>query len=257
MLAMGPTFLIAQTPGEMAPETTAPVIQASAKQSLQRVDQTFTVIQKIYEAGSDQPAAHHRLLFDTGVVYDLPQKDTRVVTVYDPAQKQVTLLDRHVQQQTRISTDDLVQFSAQVKATATTPAQRRDLGLSAEVESSDTADGYTISFSGVHYDISSQSPAHPWMAQDFGRFSDLASRLNLLWHRGVPPFARMAIGFKLASQGELPHETTLTIERGNQSQTFRSTAMIGGLLKEDQATIEEVRGMMALYVSVPWKEFAK
>ena len=219
-------------------------------------DQTFSVTAKIFESTSKQASAHHRLLFDAGVVYDLPQLETRFITVFDPAQRQVTLIDRKAKNQTMVSTDDLVKFTAGVKAAATTDAQREQLGLLAQVVPSDRIDGFSIEFSGAQYDVSTQQPQHRWMADDFSRFSDLASRLNLIRHRSLPPFARMSLGFKIASMGELPLQTNLTIRRGDQVQSFRSTATIGVLAAEDRSKIEEVRSMMSLYPQVSWKEFS-
>ncbi|MDA8745211.1 hypothetical protein N9N28_11305 [Rubripirellula amarantea] len=229
-------------------------VLANAADPTVRTDQTFTIITKIYANQAKAPAAHHRLLFDSGVIYDLDQVDPDRVAIYDPAAKDVTLLDLEKKIQTRLSTDELVAITAGAKAAATTPELREHLGLDAKVVDSVRVEGYAISFAGIEYDVSVQTPRHRWMATDFGRFSDLATRLNLVRREGVIPFARMTLGSHIAAAGEIPLETRLKITRGQQTSSFTSTATIGTLSEEDRKTIEDLRGRLALYRQVPISE---
>ena len=84
---------------------------------------TFRVTTRIFEGSKLDAAAEHIILFQQGLVYDFPQIEPRYVTVYDPAQNQVTLLDRETQAQTTLSTEDLVTVTAQARAAARTPEQ--------------------------------------------------------------------------------------------------------------------------------------
>jgi hypothetical protein len=235
------------------------VVQTSAS-AIPVADSSFTVVQRIYQSDETVPAAQHRLLFDSGVIYDLPEIQQRIVTVYDPAKQQITMLDREAKNRTSVSTDQLVEFTAKVKAGAEQPTS---LGIDAKVHPSDRVEGYTAAFSADHqgnhfearYDVTTQSAASRKMAEDFGRFSDLSSRLNLLRHRGLPPFARMSISRKLTSLGVLPSETHLTVQRGDQTQRFRSTALVEPMSGKDVETIKQVQGMMTMYRSVALDEF--
>lgn len=211
---------------------------------------TFCVNCKIFERASLEAAAEHRILFDQGLVYDLPQIDSRYVTVYDPAAQRVILLDRHTQVQSTLSTSDLVKITAQARAAATTPGQQEQLGLTAKVVPSKRVIGYSIQFAGAEYHVSPQKPTDPQIAIEYGRFADLASRLNIVRRRGPPPFARMTLNEYLTAAGEIPLETTLTLDRGGQSEEYRSTVEVGELTDADQATIEEVQGMLSLYREV-------
>lgn len=216
-----------------------------------RSGQTFTVTTKIYADNPDTPAAHHRLIFDSGVIYDLDVIDADHVAIYDPAAKQVTLMDLGEQTKTNVSTDELLEITAGAKAAATTPELRGQLGLDAEVTSSLRLQGYAISFAGIEYDVSVQTPQHRWMSTDFGRFSDLTAKLNLIRREGVIPFARMTLGSHIAAAGEIPLETQLKITRGDETTSFRSTATIGKLSDEDRETISDLRGRLSLYRDVP------
>jgi hypothetical protein len=217
----------------------------------------FSVITKIYVGTSDVPASQHRVLFDEGLAYDLSISEQRFVTVFDPAQGSVVLLDRETETQTVIALDDLLKVTAQAKASISEPADRERLGIDAKVISDD---GYSINFAGTEYTARTEQPSDPAMATAYGRFADLALRLNILRPLGPPPFARMTLNSHIAAKGEIATESTLTLIRGNagaenQRTRYRSTNQIGELEASDRTSIEEIRGLLALYRQVPLKEF--
>ena len=221
---------------------------------------TFRVTTKIFEGSRLDAAAEHILLFQEGLVYDFPQIEPRYVTVYDPAQNQVILLDRETQQQTTLRTEDLVTVTAQARAAAQTPEQQEQLGLLAKVERSSKVSGYTVRFGNLEYHVTTQRPTDPSVAADFARFADLASRLNLIRRLGPPPFGRMTLNQHIAAMRELPLETTLTLHRGESFQEFRSTHLLEELdtiTPEDRKLIDEARGMLAVYRQVDPKDFLK
>lgn len=219
---------------------------------------TFRVTTKVFEGSSLDAAAEHLILFEEGLVYDFPKIETRYVTIYDPAQNQVTLLDRQSQVQTTVSIDDLIKVTAQARAAAKTTEQQSQLGLQAKVEKSSRVNGYALRFGNLEYHVTTQRPTNPSVAADFARFVDLASRLNLIRRLGPPPFGRMTLNHHLAAQAEVPLETTLTLHRGDESQEYRSTHVLEELEEvssEDRKRIQEVRGMLAVYRQVEMKDF--
>jgi hypothetical protein len=216
---------------------------------------TFRVTTKIYAGADLDPSAEHRILFDEGLVYDLPQIESRFVTVYDEAQNRVTILDRQTQVQTILGVGDLEKITAQARAAAVTPQQQEQLGLLAQVEPSKRVIGYTIKFGNLEYHTSTQTPQDPTVAIDYARFVILASRLNIVRRRGAPPFGRMTLNHHIAAMGELPLETTLTLRRSEQAEEFRSTHELDQLTPVDRKKIDEVRGMLTLYREVDLKEF--
>ena len=218
---------------------------------------TFRVTSKIFVGAELDAASEHLILFDEGLVYDLPQIESRFVTVYDPARKQVTLLDRTEQVQTTISTDDLVKVTAQARAAAMTPAQREQLGIEASVAKSERVVGYTIQFANMEYHTTTQKPENPEIAADYAVFADLASRLNLIRRIGPPPFGRMTLNQRIAAEQELPLETLLLLRRGEKEELYRSTLEINELNKNDLVKIKEARGMLTLYRQVNLQSFPK
>ena len=212
---------------------------------------TFRVTAKIYQGANLEAAAEHWILFDNGLVYDLPQKGSPYVTVYDPAQKQVTLLHREQQVQATLSTEDLVRITAQARAAATSAEQRERLGLATKVEPSTQVIGYSIQFGNFEYHTTTQTPDDPTIAVDYGRFAILAKRMDIARRLGPPPFGRMTLSQYIAAKKEIPLETVLTIRHGQQSEEFRSTQTLAELTDADREKMDEVRGMMTLYRDVP------
>ena len=216
---------------------------------------TFRLMTRVYVGADLDPSAEHRILFDQGLVYDLPQIESRIVTVYDEAQNRVTILDRQTQKKTILLVDNLERITAQARAAADTPQKQEQLGLTAKVEPSKQVIGYTIKFGNLEYHTSTQTPDDPSIAVDYARFVILASRLNIVRRLGPPPFGQMTLSHHIATMGELPLETTLTLSRGEQSEEFRSTHQLDQLTPLDRKKIDEVRGMLTLYREVDLKEF--
>lgn len=216
---------------------------------------TFRVTTKVYAGAALDPSAEHRILFDEGLVYDLPQIETRFVTVYDEAQNRVTILDRETQVQTILGAGDLEKIIAQLRAAAVAPQRQGQLGLLAKVKPSKRVIGYTVKFGNLEYHTSTQTPDDPTIAIDYARFVILASRLNIVRRRGTPPFGRMTLHHHIATMGELPLETTLTVRHGEQSDDYRSTHELDELTPLDRKRIDEVRGMLTRYPEVELKKF--
>lgn len=220
-------------------------------------DQTFSVTTQIFVGEQKTPASEHQILFDQGLVYDVPVINRRFITVFDPAQKRVTLLDRDTQVQASVSTDDLIKITAQARATVSDDEQKKKLGMKAEVQSSQNGQGYTIKFANIEYRTTTQKPNDPAIATDYAMFVDLASRLNLVRRLGPPPFGRMTLHQKLAANAELPLELKLIVTGSKQTETYRSTHSVGDLTDTDRETINEVRGYLALYRQVDLNVFPK
>ncbi len=220
-------------------------------------DQIFSVTTKIFVGEEGDPVSEHQILFDQGLVYDVPVISRRFITIFDPAQKRVTLLDRDTQVQASVSTDDLIKITAQARAAVVDDEQKKKLGMQAEVVRTEQDKGYAIKFANLEYRTTTQRPGSPKVAADYAMFVDLASRLNLVRRLGPPPFGRMSLHQKIAANGELPLELTLTITGSKQSEQFRSTHALGEVADSERQTINEVRGYMALYRQVELNAFPK
>ncbi|MEM8668570.1 MAG: hypothetical protein AAGG48_13710 [Planctomycetota bacterium] len=218
---------------------------------------TFRITTLLYEGAAIQPAAEHRILFDQGLIYDLPQKDSRFVTVYDPAQGSITLLDRTTKVQATIDIDGLTRAAALARAAADTKQKEDLLGLNAQVTDSTRVIGYSISYGKLEYETTTQQPPDPKMATDFGRFTILSSQLNIVRRFGPPAFGKMTLYEHISRRGELPLELTLTVNQRDAVQTFRATHKLERLMDSDRTMIREVRAMMDLYKDVDFEKFPR
>ncbi|WP_442505905.1 hypothetical protein SH528x_004720 [Novipirellula sp. SH528] len=212
----------------------------------------FRVTTEIFENSKPEPSAKHLILFAGNLAYDVAEIPDRYVTVYDSDRNRVILLDRNAKTRTTISTEDLVRITAQARTAAGNRDQQEQerLGILAAPELE--ADKYSISYGDARYQTKVESPSDAGMAVRYGQFVDLASRLNLVHRRGLPPFARMTLSQRIATDGKIPKETTLTIRRGVNTDRFRSQhAFISTLSEADRKQIDEIGGMLALYHEVP------
>jgi hypothetical protein len=212
----------------------------------------FTVATKIFVADVESPVAEHRILFADGLVYDLPQTDDRIATVYDAANGKIVLLDRESQQQTILGLEDLLRITAEAKASIDGADDRNRFGLNAQVISEN---GYRIEFAGTEYRVQAETPSDPGIAADYGRFADLALRMNIVRPTGPPPFARMTLNSHIAARGEFPRESNLKISHGEQTIHYRSANQIGELTTEDRQQIERIQTELADYRQVPLADF--
>ncbi|TWU44873.1 hypothetical protein Q31b_00430 [Novipirellula aureliae] len=212
----------------------------------------FRVETKIFEGKQAKPAAHHLILFDSGLVYDVPVIDDRFVTIYDSPRSRVILIDRVAKTRTTLTIDDLVRVTAQAKSAAETRSQQERLGILATPEFDAETNTYRISFEDTAYETVVDDSVALDSAIAYGQFADLASRLNLVRRIGLPPFARMSLNQRIAADGKMPKETTLSIRRGIATDRFHAKhEVIKQLSQKDLKQIEEIGSMLALYREVP------
>ena len=219
----------------------------------------FRVEKRIFQGAEETPLSEHLILFRDGLIYDLPQSSGRFVTVYEPDQKRVTLLDTQTKVQTSLGTEDLLKITASLRASATTAERREHLGLLAEVTTDGKTGRRTIGFGPFHYSCSTEAAPQPSMARHYGLFSILAARLNIATRdQGPPPFAAMTLSQAIAQNDQLPTETVLSVSLESGTEVYRQTLQVETQLDaKDAAAISQVEGMLAVYPDVPLTDFPK
>lgn len=217
---------------------------------------TFQVVSSTYEVGNDKPLDVHHILFDSGVIYDVQKLNGRTVTIYDWAREEITIMDRQAHVLTRISTPDLVDFTAKLRATATAKGKADRVGLNSEVKNS--GDEYSISYDKFSYSVETQDAPQGEIAAHYGRFFDLAARLNMFQNLGPPKFGLMTLNDRITADGLLPKEITRLVTTKEGMLRHRSTLEIKpALSNEDRDEINQVQSMQQLYRDVPPEEFEK
>ncbi len=163
-------------------------------------------------------------------------------------------MDKKSEVQAVVALDDLLKITAEAKASVSEPEDRKRLGIDAEVNFDDR---YSIKYGGTEYVVETEKPLDATIATDYGRFADLALRMNIVRPLGPPPFARMTLNSHIAAKGEVPKRSTLTMDRGDVTDRYRSTNEIGELTEADRKSIDEIRGLLVVYRQVPMKEFPR
>jgi len=224
--------------------------------ALPRVAPSFRIETELFEGTQTKPQSQHLLLFDAGVVYDLPLGTGSTISVFDPSRSRVMLLHKIQRVRTSISTDSLIQISAQARSAAMTAGSARSLGLDARVALSDLPDTYTIEFDGTKYSATTQPALNDGVAAEYAAFTVWACRLNIARHVGPPPFARMTLADFLAAENVLPRQIKLDVRRGLKTRTYRSENLYVGRLSDlDRKRISEVGDMIASFDEVEFSAF--
>lgn len=217
---------------------------------------SFRVEIEIFEGTQAKPQSQHLLLFDSGVIYDLPIGVGTTVTVFDPSRTRVMLLHKTQRVRTSISTESLIQISAQARAAAIDAGAEKSLGLNARVTPTGSAGDYSIEFGDTKYSVKSQPTLSEGVSAEFAAFTMWACRLNLARQVGSPPFARMTMAEFLAAEKVLPRQIALDVRRGLKTRTYRAEHLYVGRLSDlDRKKISDVGQMIASYDEVQFAEF--
>jgi hypothetical protein len=217
---------------------------------------SFRVEIEIFEGTQVKPQSQHLLLFDSGVIYDLPIGVGTTVTVFDPLRSRVMLLHKTQRVRTSISTESLIQISAQARAAAIDAGAEKSLGLNARVTPTPVQGDFAIEFGDTKYNVKSQPTLSDGVAGEFAAFTVWACRLNLARQVGSPPFARMTMAEFLAAEKVLPRQISLDVRRGLKTRTYRAEHLYVGRLSDlDRKKIADVGQMIASYDEVEFAAF--
>ncbi len=232
------------------------VVPVAYTSSVPALAPSFRVETDVFEGTQLKPQSQHLLLFDSGVVYDLPIGPGATLSVFDPLRSRVMLLHKIQRVRTSISTESLIQISAQARAAAAAAGSEKSLGLNARVTSSDTPDSCWIEFANTKYTATTQPELAEGVSAAYAAFTVWACRLNIARHVGSPPFARMTLADYLAAERALPRQIKLDVRLGLKTRTYRSENLYVGRLSDlDRKKISDVGEMIASYTEVEFAAF--
>jgi hypothetical protein len=221
---------------------------------------SFRVETDIYEGDATTPQTRHLILFDAGVVYDLPVDLGPTMTVFDVPRGRVVLLHKTSRVKSSITTDTLIQMTAQLRAAAAAQGAAEKLGIDAKIVPATDPYSYTVAFGDSRYEATTQPVNNTKIAAEFASFTAWASRLNIARHVGSPPFARIALAEQMAAEERLPRQVKLQVKLGVRggfkTRTYRSEHLVVERLSDlDRKKISDVGGMMATFTEVDFSEF--
>jgi len=232
------------------------VVPVSLQSTVPTLAPSFRVEIELFEGTQVKPQSQHLLLFDAGVIYDLPVGTGTTVTMFDPARNRVVLMHKTQRVRTSISTESLIQISAQARGAAMDAGVQESLGLNARVVPGATEGSYAIAFGDTKYTVSTQSVTVEGVASEFAAFTVWACRLNIARHVGSPPFARMTMAEFLAEEKVLPRQIKLDVRRGLKTRTYRAEHLYVGRLSDlDRKKISEAGQMMSSFDEVDFTAF--
>jgi len=232
------------------------VIPVKNEVPVQGLAPSFRVETELFEGTQVKPQSQHLLLFDSGVVYDLPIGVGTTITVFDPSRNRVMLLHKTQRVRTSISTESLIQISAQVRSAAIEAGSETSLGLNARVVPGQSEGSYVIEFGDTKYTATTQASGNDGIAAEYAAFTVWACRLNIARQVGSPPFARMTMADFLASEKALPRQIRLDVKRGLKTRTYRAEHLYVGRLSDlDRKKIGDVGQMIASFEEVEFSEF--
>ena len=170
----------------------------------------FRVKSLIYQDPEPTVLSTSWTIFSGGKVYDFRHQGNSgtadEITLFDPAARTFTLLNRSRHVTTTVRLDDVQMFTAQLKAHATDPQkQHLDFLINPQmnVKYNETSKRITIECEKLTYSAVGIAPRDETAIAAYRMYADWSAQLNTI--RGsLPPFVRMRLNRELASRRMIP-----------------------------------------------------
>ncbi len=185
----------------------------------------FRVETDIYFSSQKGPPDRQSVtLFQSGIYYDYALDDPTAVTIIDPDQGRIILLDTKRNIKTTLQMQELLEVVEAARLQASSSAELAEIVQAANnVQFDEQQKSISVGSSPMLYNARTQQPPNASIAEQFAAFANWSARLNAVHTSRRPPFIRLRLNDELAQRGLLPAEITLTTHaNGKQSQTVRS-----------------------------------
>jgi hypothetical protein len=171
----------------------------------------FRVETDVFVKDEPQPVAETLTLFAGDVVYDFLLSGPREITVFDVRRGRIVLLDQQRKVRTTLTTAELVELSAAIKARADGPDGKPIFATSFVAEVDQEAGSVRLTGGNLEYTAQGTAETRVDEAGRYYVFADWYARLNALRPGNPPPFARLELNRRLAELKRLPREITRTL----------------------------------------------
>lgn len=202
--------------------------------------------------GRDAKTSESLTLFAGDVVYDLVlgtagETSSEIVetTIFDVRRGKLVLLDPARQVRTLLTTEQLLEFSAEIKKRGSQQVEQAAF-FQPDFELSYNSEQLllTLSSERLTYRARGQAARSPDAAQRFRQFADWYARLNAMRPGNLPPFGRLELNKALAERELIPQEIerTTVLDRpvGSRTQVVTAKHTVTWLLSgTDRRRIEE------------------
>jgi hypothetical protein len=222
--------------------------------------QDFRVETEVFTDQKNEPTSESLTLFTGDVVYDFLFAPTEETTVFDIRRGKLTLLDAKRQVRTSLTTDQLAEFSAAIKARGSTQGPTHLFQPKFEISYDAEQNRLTLASERLTYSAKTVAARHTSGAQRYRQFADWYARLNAIRPSNLPPFGRLEFNQELADRGLLPVEIDrkLVVDRPVANKTLHAkskhtvTWLISGT---DQSRIEQTDHQLVKFREISPAEY--
>ena len=223
----------------------------------------FRVDTQIFLGDGDLPVSENTTLFSEEDAFDSIAGGTEI-TVFKGAEDCFVLLDLNRKLKTRITTDQLLQYTALLKEKASKskdPLLKFCAQPKFDVRREDNGKNWQFYNQVLHYQILTHTAKDEAVAEQYRRFCDWYARLNaMLRPQALLPFPRLVVNERIAREAAIPKTVRLQIspQRRTENQPFeiRSVHALGEELSPaEERLVEQFREHLATFEEVPVTEY--
>ena len=171
----------------------------------------FHIDTDIYVGRGNDPVAKTLTVFLDGRVYDFLLTGPQEITIFEPSEGAIHLLDPRRKVRATLTTKQLQDLLARVKAEA---IQRNKLAVvkpEVKFEFDAKLKSVRLSTERMRYEVKGKTPRFPEAVAQYREFADWIARLNAI-RNGFPPFVRTELNRQLAERGWLPEQVERVVE---------------------------------------------
>ncbi|MCB9936848.1 MAG: hypothetical protein H6823_01265 [Planctomycetaceae bacterium] len=227
--------------------------------ALPLVAQDFRVDTDVYLGNEEETYSEHLTLFRGTVVYDFAVKGPDEITILNLQTGEISLLDVKRKIRADLTTKELLEFSARIKAIGTTNQAEDLVAPKFDVTFDETQGLLELSSRKISYRANGIKPSDPTVAERYREFTDWYARLNSMRPPNPPHFGRLELNSELASRGLLPQDIERTVTHGglfSKPQKARSHHVVGTAISgSDRRRIDEAGGYLVSFAKVSPAEY--
>ncbi len=225
----------------------------------------FRIENTVYVGKSDKPVVRSTTIFHQGAVYDFMAEPAEVV-VFDKQAGRFTLLDISRRVRTEMTTDQVAQFTAQLKKSAggqTDPFAKFLAAPTFDEQFEKAPRRLTLSSPWMTYRMELAEPGSKAIAEQYRQFSDWYARLNsLLNPQSRPPFARLLVNAALAKHEATAREVHLTLVPKKSFPPKRITIrseheLVQQVVGADLDRVAQAREFMEIFKPISFQQYRK
>ncbi|MCA9192699.1 MAG: hypothetical protein KDB03_13080 [Planctomycetales bacterium] len=216
----------------------------------------FRVETDVYVGANKEPAQQYLTLFSQGIYYDFSYDKPELITVIDPARKQIAIFDSNRKMQLVDSMDRLTEIVERAKLEAPGTPLAVVIAASELVKVDRTTGKIVVGDATMRYEATLQASGSPEMTRQYADFANWSARVNSVRPPYLPPYTRLSLNQAIADSGQLPNTIIRTSEIGGRIDEV-SCKLIPGwrLSSDDEAKIANIGVMESTFKHVTETEF--